>query len=149
MSFKQELHEKCRQLLAERIERAQQLIEQAQEAAELESKSSAGDKYETGRAMMLIERENAEGQLQEALKLKKVMDQIHPNRKTSIAELGSLLQTSAGYYYLSISMGKILIGDKEAFVLSPVSPLGQFLVGKKAGDSFSFNSRPLNILAVE
>ena len=48
----------------------------AQEAANEEGKSSVGDKYETGRAMMQIERDKAAQQLDEALKLKNIIDQI-------------------------------------------------------------------------
>ena len=41
----------------------------AQESANAEEKSSAGDKYETGRAMMQIERDKAAQQLNESMKL--------------------------------------------------------------------------------
>ena len=55
---KDELYKKCVQIIENQILLAQQGIENAQQAANEETKSSAGDKYETTRAMMQIEIEN-------------------------------------------------------------------------------------------
>ena len=67
----------------------------AQLSANEEGKSSAGDKYETGRAMMQIEREKAANQLEEALKLKRIIDQLQPDVHHEIATLGSVVITIA------------------------------------------------------
>ncbi|MDB5240215.1 MAG: hypothetical protein JWP57_840, partial [Spirosoma sp.] len=48
--LKQALHARCRHYVQQRIDTARQAMEAAQESANSESKSSAGDKYETGRA---------------------------------------------------------------------------------------------------
>jgi hypothetical protein len=52
----------------QRIASAEEAIRMAQESANQEGKSSAGDKYETGRAMAQLEIEKASGQLAEANK---------------------------------------------------------------------------------
>ena len=149
MSFKPELYQMCHHLLDERIARSEQLIKEAQKAANQESKSSVGDKYETGRAMMMLEREKGETQLLELLKLKKVLNQINPEKISEVCELGSLIHTTTGYFYLAISLGKITLNNKDIFVLSQVSPLGRFIEGKKKGDTFSFNSQSVEIKLVE
>ena len=60
----------------ERIAATQEAIYTAQLSANEETKSSAGDKYETGRAMAQLEIEKNTAQLAEALKLKQMLKQI-------------------------------------------------------------------------
>ena len=80
--LKQRLVAECKRYVASRIETANQAMINAQKAANEEDKSSVGDKYETGRAMMQIERDKAAQQLDEALKLKNIIDQL-PMEKES------------------------------------------------------------------
>lgn len=83
-------------------------IEHAQLAANEETKSSAGDKYETGRAMMQLEIEKQSVQLAEAMKLKHVLSQINPEKTTETIQSGSLVFTDQGNFYISISAGKLI-----------------------------------------
>ena len=132
------LFELCNQLVNDRIKMAEDGLKQAQEAANNETKSSAGDKYETGRAMMHLEREKLSIQLSEAIKMKKVLILINPSRIDAVAALGSIVTTSAAKYFLAISGGALKVGDETYFAISPVSPIGQQLLNKKVGDNFSF-----------
>jgi len=113
----------------------------AQESANTEEKSSAGDKYETGRAMAQIERDKAAQQVAEALKLKNVLDQIHPEIITHSVKTGSLVMTDQGNFYVAISLGKLSLDGIDYFVVSPTAPLGQSLLRLKAGDAFIFNKK--------
>ena len=65
-TLKHELILRCHQYADSRIATARQAMSEAQTAANEESKSSIGDKYETGRSMMQIEGEKAAHQLAEA-----------------------------------------------------------------------------------
>ena len=65
-SIKQELYKLCQTYIQQRILTAKQAIEAAQQAANNETKSSSGDKYETGRAMMQLEIEKDSAQLSES-----------------------------------------------------------------------------------
>jgi transcription elongation GreA/GreB family factor len=121
----------------------------AQDAANEEMKSSAGDKYNTDRALMHIERDNHAKQLVEAQLLLKTLDGISIEKSSEQANLGSLVETTSGNYFLSISSGKISIDGYEAIALSTASPIGQQLLGKKAGDQFEFNSKTNTIIAVK
>ncbi len=145
MTFKEELLAKCQQLVDERIELAQKLIREAQQAANQDAKSSMGDKYETSREMMALEMRKASEQLQEASKLKKVLGSIKPTKITVKVGIGSLISTSIGDFFVSVSLGKVSIATRTVFVLSAVSPLGKMLMNKGLGDQFDFNSKQVVI----
>lgn len=141
ISTKTALHALCLQQVEQRITTAREAMDAAQAAANNEGKSSAGDKYETGRAMMQLERDQNARLLSEALKLKQALDNIDPSRLHERAQTGSLLITDQGRYYLSISLGKLELNGQEWIALSPVTPLGSSLLGLKAGEATVFNKR--------
>ena len=123
-----------------------QSMNNAQAAANEEGKSSAGDKYETGRAMMQIERDKAAQQLEEALKLKKVLDGLDALIISKAVRLGSVVKTTNYNFYLSISAGKFLIGKEEYIAVSPISPIGKLLLNLKEGDQFVFNKKQEKVI---
>ncbi len=149
MTFKEELYAYCHQVVDERIALTKRLIQEAQQAANQDSKSSMGDKYETSREMMALEMRKAGEQLGEAGKLKQVLSELTFEQSSEKIRLGSLVSTSIGEFYLSVSLGKLTLKEREVFVLSVVSPLGKELLEKKSGDSFSFNKRLIEIRSVE
>jgi transcription elongation GreA/GreB family factor len=118
----------------------------AQQSANEESKSSAGDKYETGRAMMQIERDKAAQQLDEALKLKNTLEQISLQARSDNIMLGTLVITDSKKIFISIGLGKVTIDDQEFLVVAPASPLGKVLMGLKVNDQVVFNKERLTIL---
>ena len=148
MSFKDKVLSHCHHLVDERIMLSQKLIEEAQNAANQDTKSSMGDKYETSREMMALEMRKAGEQLQENSKLKRVLGELNTNLSANKISLGSLISTSIGDFYLSVSLGKIEIEGKTIFVLSAVSPLGKELLGKSTGEEFVFNSRDIKIKSI-
>lgn len=124
-----------------RIALAKEAMQHAQESANLEEKSSAGDKYETGRAMAQIERDQAAQQLDEALKLKDALLQIQPSATYTHVVPGSLVITGKHRFFIAISLGKINLEGKEYFVISSHSPIGRSLFMRKVSDTFTFNNR--------
>jgi transcription elongation GreA/GreB family factor len=146
--LKQQLLAECKRYVASRIATANQSMVEAQEAANEEGKSSVGDKYETGRAMMQIERDKAAQQLDEALKLKNVIDQISIEAVSEKIMLGSLVITNSKKIFISIGMGKMTLGGEEFLVVAPASPLGNALMGLKANDEIWFNKERLTILQI-
>jgi transcription elongation GreA/GreB family factor len=131
----------CMEYVDQRVATSKQAMDNAQAAANEEGKSSAGDKYETGRAMMQIERDKAAAQLAEALKLKKVLESLNPSINSNAVRLGSVVETTNLNFYLAISAGKLVVDSKEFVILSPDSPIGRLLLSLKANDSFTFNNR--------
>jgi hypothetical protein len=134
--------------IMQRIATAQQAIQIAQSSANEETKSSAGDKYETGRAMMQLEIEKNTVQLSEAQKLKQILDQISPEKETTNIQLGSLVLTNQGNFYIAISAGELHIDGENYFAIAPTSPIGLKLKGQSKGSSFIFNNKTYRITNV-
>ncbi len=145
LQIKRQLYQYCQSQLSERIERTRAAYQDAQEAANEETKSSAGDKYETGRSMMLQEMDKHGQYLSETMKLKNALDQLDVYDKSKIISQGSLVVTNNGIFYLAISMGSVNLEGKQYFIISPVSPIGNKLMGLQAGDSFDLNGRQFSI----
>jgi len=148
LSVKQTLYSLCSSFVEERILMYQKAMKDAQEAANNEEKSSAGDKYETTRAMMQIEKDKNAKQLEETIKLKKALSQINPNSTSNTIGLGSLVLTDKGNFYISISVGKIKADNIEYIAIAPTSPLGAGFMNKKAQDKAVFNGIEYKIAKV-
>ena len=146
--IKTQLHQKCCQIVKNQTKAIQDALTEVQDAANNETKSSAGDKHETGRAMAQLETEKLTKQLFEALKLEEILKQINPKSKHLLIGQGSLILTSNGNFYISVSLGKIEIDNVTYFIISSASPIGQLLLTKKEQDSFSFNDNTYDILSV-
>lgn len=149
MSLKKKLVAYCKKWVAERISVAQVAMDHAQEAANEEGKSSAGDKYETGRAMMQIERDKAAQQLAEALKLKQLVDGLLETGNPDEVRVGAIVQTTRYHFFIAISIGKISLDGVDYLLVSPQSPIGQLLLSKKPGDCITFNRLEEKILRIE
>jgi len=149
-SLRQKIFNACLDYVNTRIDTAKQAMANAQESANAEEKSSAGDKYETGRAMMQIERDKGAQQLNEAQKLKQLLDQINNTEvRQSVVSLGSLVITSsAPHFYVAISAGRILIDQVEYIALAPQSPIGKSLLNLKVGDTFDYNKNTCTIVKI-
>lgn len=145
---KQKLYQHCSDYVTLRIQNAQEAVEAAQNSANSETKSTAGDKHDTARAMMQLAAEQNAKHLNEANKLTKVMQIIDPKKVSEKGELGSLIVASNGTFYISISVGKIELGGDVYFAISPTSPMGQLLTGLTAGDKAQFNGRKIEVLEV-
>lgn len=131
-----------------RIHTADQAMRSAQEAANAEGKSSAGDKYETGRAMMQIERDKAAQQLEEALKLKRTLEGIRTDVLMSTTALGSVVSSDAVNFYIAISAGKVRLENKDFLTIAPNAPVALLLMGLKVGESFQFNGKQLVVRTI-
>ena len=141
MSIKQELYSQCLNFVESRIEAIKRNIEEIQQSLLSETKSSAGDKHETGRAMIQLEREKAGEQLRDAEALKEVLFKVNPLSTTLKITLGSVVYTSDLNYFIAISTGQIRINGIAFFAISPQTPIGQKLIGKTIGDEVVFRDK--------
>ncbi len=146
--LKSVLLQECFIMIEERHQRIKQSIKGIEESLFEESKSSAGDKHETGRAMLQIERENAGNQLHEVEKTLQLLKRIDVNVETDIAHLGSLIFTSKETYFISVSAGIIEVDSKKYLAVSPLSPIGQVLIGKKEGAQLIFNGGEFRVTKI-
>lgn len=137
--LKSQLYTNCVDYVNQRMSHIQAAIDAANESGKDETKSSAGDKHETGRAMMQLEQEKNAKQLIETLELKKLLDRINPNQQSQTAALGSLVITNKEKFYISISAGKLMIDSEIYFAVSPTSPIALKLIGLTTDQEMNFN----------
>lgn len=148
LRVKSDLYAHCQQYVRERIETARQAMQAAQESANSESKSSAGDKYETGRAMAQNERDRHAQLLAEATKLEQELARLNIEKEYATVQPGSLVSTNRGGFFISVSAGKLTLEGAHYFAVSPASPVATALAGRRAGDSVTFNKLTYQILSV-
>ncbi len=143
--LKRKLWQQGYELLEQKIAGLRQEVKELNEAMESESKSSAGDKHETGRAMMHLDLERTGKQLADAEESMAMLQRINPDKSYNSGGIGSLMETSAGIYFVSIPLGKVTVEQTDVFFISVLSPIGQLLNDKKAGESISLNGRQITI----
>ena len=148
MHSKQKIIAACNAHIAKQMATIEAALLQAREAGNNDTKSSAGDKFETTRAMMHFEQEKLSGQLQETLKLHEAILQAEKNSSTENIGLGSLVKTNLGTYFIAAGLGKVLVEGETVFVISSASPIGQKLKGKTVGEEISFNGVSQKVLKV-
>lgn len=143
--IKEEIHQTLIKRLEEQIHQAKLDLGLAKESRDSDTKSSAGDKYETGREMMQREMDKLSASVdicqQQLVKIKA----IDPNKSTDLITHGSLIVTNFETYYLSIGVGKIIHATEQVYAISPESPVGALLMGKREGDSFEMRGRKITI----
>jgi transcription elongation GreA/GreB family factor len=147
-SLKLRLHTHLLALLEERIHLAKELVQSATDARNEDTKSSAGDKYETGRAMMQQQIDMNQVELHKAELLfntLKALDPVMPGERISA---GSLIYTNIGIYYIAVGIGKIDFEEQEIFVVSPAAPLAQMLMSKKQNDQIHFTGKDHTVLCI-
>ena len=147
-AIKHKLLDTCKFFIQQRITTATMAMNDAQLSANEEGKSSAGDKYETGRAMMQIERDQAAYQLEEALKLKRILDQINPAIHHTEISLGCVVITSVFKVYVAIGAGKTTVDGEDFLIIALHSPLGKVLSGLKINEQFTFNNQLNTIIEI-
>jgi transcription elongation GreA/GreB family factor len=145
MEIKEKLYQRCLQYVEECINTAQRAIDDAKESANDDTKSSAGDKYETGREMMQQEIDRNRKQLEEAKKLKLVLDMIDPLKKCDSVMNGSLVTTNLGKFFIAVSCGQQEIEGMNYFAISALSPIGSKLMRQKSDYEFNFNGKVFKI----
>ena len=149
MKLKELLYTHCMNYVLDRISRIKLEIKKAQSSANEETKSSAGDKYETGRAMAQLEIEKNTKQLAEAEKLLGMLNSMLAENTSSVIIPGSLIQTDKGVFYIAISIGQVTIDQNSYFIIAPDSPIGKVFMGKKNGDIVEWNKVTYSIKSIE
>lgn len=134
----------CEELFERNLEFKRQL-EATLDSLTNETKSSAGDKYETSREMTSREFQN----IQETLLLNtSMLDdllKIDAEKHYHQVELGSFITTNEGNYFISVAFGKIKLEGKECYAISKSAPLSKALLGHKIGDVVQFQQRKIEI----
>lgn len=154
LEFKIKLINRIKKEIEEKIQDAEKAYALAKESRDSDTKSSAGDKYETGREMMqkemdksaaLIQQYNQQLFLIETISERLVNFREKPSTRI---QLGDFVETSQGNFFIAIGIGKIEIENKVLFVISLDSPLGIQIKGKMIGDTYQLNGKLHKIIKI-
>lgn len=148
-SFKIQLYAACQLHIHDKIIFLESAIKEIQHSANEETKNTAGDKYETGRAMAQLEVEKYRGQMAEAVKMKQELQRISVELNTDIVRPGNLVFTSRGNFYIAINAGQQQIDNQIFFTISAASPIAQKLLGLKVGEKVSHNQQEFTLLEIQ
>jgi hypothetical protein len=110
-------------------------------AANAEEKSSAGDKYETGRAMNHLEKEMYSRQLMANKKELSTILSIQCDEVYTQVKAGCIVRAEDSCFFICAGLGGIEINGEIIFLLSPFAPLARLMVNKKAGDMVLLNKK--------
>jgi transcription elongation GreA/GreB family factor len=139
IAFKMQLKDKCINLIRERMDSLRVAMNTSQESANEATKSSAGDKYETSRAMGQLEKDMYARQLAENGKEMASLMRIDCSLIHTIVSPGSLVRFESISYFILAGIGKIDFHGELFYVISPNAPFAKSLLGKKKDDIVSIN----------
>ncbi len=145
---KKDIVEELTLILNKKIEALTNSICDAKESQANDTKSSAGDKFETGREMIQIEIAKQESQRFATQKLLIDLQQISLEKICSKAEFGSLVKTDKNTFFLSVPYGQVSVKNCNILAISLASPFGKELHNKKVGDSFLFQNNTHKITSI-
>ena len=148
ISLKIKLQEFCLQQLTENIELLEKRLKTLRESKNSETKSTAGDKHETGRAMIQLEEENTHKRLSEVLDAKNKLARINCKIIKKTAQSGSIVITERAKYVILVGIGKVKLENTLYYCVSERSPIAKILLGKKSGDVFVFSRKNIKIKEV-
>lgn len=140
MNNKEQLYEACQNFITQRHTTILNRIASIQESLQSETKSSAGDKHETGRAMLQLEREKAGNQLKVIQQQQEILTRISIQTTTDVVKLGSIVKTDKRNFYLAISVGELELENELFYAIAAASPIGKQLIGKSIGNVVTFNN---------
>ncbi|MBQ0737838.1 transcription elongation factor [Aquimarina celericrescens] len=143
--MREKLLAKCADYVEERVSRLQSSIKDLEHDLGNETKSSAGDKYETSREMINTEINKLQNQLQSFKKLKEVLAVIENRKASTTVQLGSIVKTNAANYFISIPVGEIKVEEEKFYAIGLNSPIGKLLLGKQEGEQFIFQQKEFSI----
>lgn len=135
---KSKLLDAVKSKLAEKIQKFEKLIEDTR-ASNNDTKSSMGDKYETGREMLQQEINNLQRQLNETLNQQALLQKVNADSSEKVQN-GALIETDKGLFYIAASVGEIIVDNRKIMTVSGESPLAKAMAGLTNGQSFSLNN---------
>ncbi|KPH10919.1 hypothetical protein [Chryseobacterium sp. ERMR1:04] len=124
--------------ISEKIQNFENLIAETR-ASSNDTKSSMGDKYETGREMLQQEINNLQRQLNETLNQQNIIQKINAEPSSKVQN-GALVKTNKGLFYIAASLGEIVSEGQKIMTVSVESPLVKAMFGKEIEETFTINN---------
>ena len=111
-------------------------LKQAIDSRNSDTKSSAGDKFETSREMAQIEIQKIENEISKTQQF--ITDLF--------AKFSKFIITDKGTFLISIPFGKIILNDEKIFCISKNAPITKHLINTKKNDCFFYNDMKYKII---
>ena len=146
--IKKTLFNHCKTHLEKKMKVLEQLKKNLRKDLTYETKSSAGDKYETARAMIQLENEKLSNQIHEIELNYQKLNTIKDFQTSKSISLGSIIFTDKANYYVAIAADFFEVNSKVFYCISSQSPIGKLLIGKKINESIMFNDVQSTILEI-
>lgn len=146
-AIKGKLQQAAMAMVQEKIDDLNNQIIALEEASQSETKSSAGDKYETGRESINQSRNLLEKQLILVRQWGKMLQKISIGSDNHVTE-GALIELSMGLIWVAVPLGKLELDGNKIQVVSENSPLIQVLASKRKGEVAAFRGQTIEILNV-
>jgi transcription elongation GreA/GreB family factor len=135
-------------LLDRRIHALKSDITTTLDARNSDTKSSAGDKHEVGRAMVQQELDKLEEQRSKLIALQQELARVPLDRTYEKVGFGALVITDGGSYFITIGLGAVEVDGDTCYAISLASPIGQAMKDKRVGDVIDFNGRRITVQAI-
>ena len=145
---KKEIQVLCVKVLQTQLTRLKEMMMYAQEEANKETKSSAGDKYETGRSMMQLEKEKFAMQHSRVSEQLAILHNLDLGSHDEVQE-GSLVVTNIGMFFIAVGMEPLNMGEERITCISLSTPIGKCLEGLEEGDVADFRNQEIEIWDVQ
>ncbi|MBX2979689.1 MAG: 3-oxoacyl-ACP synthase [Flavobacteriales bacterium] len=136
-------------LLDQRMQALKSELAATLEARNSDTKSSAGDKHEVGRAMVQQELDQLEAQLAKTQAMQQELARVPLDRSYDRVAFGSLVTTDQGCYFIAIGLGAMEVEGETCYAISLASPIGQALKDKCVGDAIDFNGKRIRVQAIQ
>lgn len=148
LETKKALYKQCMAFVDARLNTVKKAIREVQESLSSETKSTAGDKHETGRAMLQLDREKLGQQLAGIQNLKQALQKINVETTSNKVGLGSLVYTSQHHYFITISAGELTFNNDNFYAISISTPIAKVLLTKQVGDVVRFGNSTFTITKI-
>lgn len=148
LDLKQCLQKQLIAILEAKVSEMQRQMHETSESMKNDTKSSAGDKFETGREMLQLELNNKHKQFDQLMQLQKDALKIDVSKAHDKIAFGSLVQVKTGIYFISIALGSVELEGQKYYAMSLASPIGKALHNHQKGDAIQFNGKVIEVLDV-
>ena len=139
-----------RTALTAAMQDARSAMEELSSSLGKETKSTAGDKHETGRAMVQREMEQAGGRLARCEAMQAVASRLDLDRARTSVGPGAIVVSGDARLLIGVGLGPFEVPGLGRFqAISADAPIAMALSGGKAGERREFRGRPWVIESVD
>ena len=148
IKFKEVVISDLLSIVDEKIEMTKESIASINDSKNSATKSTAGDKHETGRAMMERELAITESQLNKTQLHKHSLLKISETNASEEVGVGSFVKADGIFFLIGVPLGAVLVNGEKCYAISSAAPIGSELLGKMVGHSFTFMGEKYEIKSI-